>query len=166
MRPQHPSSSSLRVSPAMASRGWALAALLAGSCSLAHAEPPFLVSEQEAADSRAAPARLEPRTVPVPGAPRIQLLAPDLNGAVPSPTRIQVKFEPGPASAINPETFRVRYGAFKLDITSRIIAAAKVTPDGIDVSQAALPKGSHRLFIEIQDSMGRAAERRVDFTVQ
>lgn len=143
-----------------------LAALLAGIGGPALADPPFLVTEQEAADSRAAPPRLEPRTVPVPGAPRIQLLAPDLNGAVPSPTRIQVKFEPGPAAAINPETFRVRYGALRLDITSRITASAKVTPEGIDVSQAALPKGSHRLFIEIQDSMGRSAERRVDFTVQ
>jgi hypothetical protein len=141
-------------------------ALLLVTGGLALAEPPFLVTEQEAADSRAAPPRLEPRTVPAPGAPRIQLLSPDLNAAVPSPTRIQVKFEPAAAAAINPETFRVRYGAFKLDITSRITASAKVTADGIDVSQAALPKGSHRLFIEIQDSQGRTGERRVDFTVQ
>ena len=37
---------------------------------------------------------------------------------------------------------------------------------GIDVAEAALPKGSHRLFIEIQDSMGRVGERVVAFVVE
>lgn len=142
------------------------AATLVMSASDVRATPLLLISEQEAADSQAAPPTLEARSVPVPGAPKIQLLAPDINAAVPSPTRIQVKFEPGPAATINPESFKVRYGALKLDITSRITASAKVTAEGIDVSQAALPKGSHRLFIEIQDSQGRTAERRVEFTVQ
>jgi hypothetical protein len=104
--------------------------------------------------------------VVTPGAPRVNLLAPNLSNTVPSPTRINVRFEATTPASIKPETFKVRYGAFKLDITGRITAASKVTAEGIDVAEAALPKGSHRLFIEIQDSMGRVGERVVAFVVE
>ena len=125
-----------------------------------------LITEQEAAASRAAPEPMVPRNVPAPDAPRINLLAPNLTGAVPSPTRIQVQFQAAAPAAIKPDSFRVRYGALRLDITSRITGAAKVTAAGIDVAEAALPKGSHRLLIEIQDSAGRTAERQVQFVVE
>jgi len=127
----------------------------------------WLVTPEEAQASQAAPQALAPRTAPAvtPGAPRVDLLAPNLSNAVPSPTRIQVRFEANAPASIKPDTFKVRYGAFKLDITGRITAASKVTAEGIDVAEAALPKGSHRLFIEIQDSMGRVGERAVAFVV-
>lgn len=44
--------------------------------------------------------------------------------------------------------------------------AAKVTAEGIDVSEATLPKGSHKLYIEDQDSVGRLGERLVQFAVE
>jgi hypothetical protein len=125
----------------------------------------MLVTAREAAASRAAPRPPPTKTVPVPGAPRIDLLAPDLSGPVPSPTRILVKFEPTPPAAIRPESFRVRYGALRLDITGRITAVSRVVADGIDVAEAALPKGSHRLQLEIQDSVGRKGERTLEFVV-
>lgn len=130
------------------------------------ASPAVLVTEQEALASRRAPPRLEPRSVPMPGAPSIDLLLPDLSSPVPSPTAIQVRFQPARDATIDPSTFRVRYGTFRIDITSRITQAASITAEGIDVPQAALPKGSHRLYIGIQDTRGREAERRVDFTVE
>lgn len=128
----------------------------------------WLVTPEEAQASQAAPQALTPRTAPVvtPGAPRVNLLAPNLSNTVPSPTRINVRFEATSPASIKPDTFKVRYGAFKLDITGRITAASKVTAEGIDVAEAALPKGSHRLFIEIQDSMGRVGERVVAFVVE
>jgi hypothetical protein len=132
----------------------------------AHAQ--WLVTPEEAQASQAAPQPLTPRTAPAatPGAPRVNLLAPNLSNTVPSPTRIQVRFDATAPARIQPETFKVRYGAFRLDITNRITAASKVTAEGIDVAEAALPKGSHRLFIEIQDSMGRVGERVVAFVVE
>ena len=132
----------------------------------AHAQ--WLVTAEEASASQAAPQALAPRTTSpvVPGAPRVNLLTPSLAATVPSPTRIQLRFEAAAPAAIKPETFKVRYGAFKLDITSRITAASKVTAEGIDVAEASLPKGSHRLFIEIQDSVGRVGERTVAFVVE
>lgn len=139
----------------------ALAALVLCPAAQAH----WLVSEAEALASQAAPAPLGVRAVPAPDAPRINLLAPSLAGAVPSPTRIQLRFEPVAPASIRPESFKVRYGAFKLDITGRITAASRVTAEGIDVAEAQLPRGTHRLFIEIQDSMGRSGERQVQFVV-
>ncbi len=141
-------------------------AFLALSTPVAYAQ--WLVTADEARASQAAPQALVPRTVTptTAGAPRVNLLAPNLSATVPSPTRIQLRFEASAPAAIKPETFKVRYGAFKLDITGRITAASKVTAEGIDVSEASLPKGSHRLFIEIQDSAGRVGERVVAFVVE
>ena len=141
----------------------AAAGVLFGSGLVAQAQ--WLVTEQEAMLSRATPAMPEAKSVPVPGAPRIVLLQPDVAGAVASPTRIQLRFEPTGDAAIRPETFKVRYGALRLDITQRITAVSTVTPQGIDVSEAKLPKGAHRLFMDIQDSAGRAGERAVSFVV-
>lgn len=155
-------------------RAAACGALLAGLAGLvasapARADASWLVSEAEVAASRAAAAQGSPlvaRSSPQPDAPRIDLLLPDVGRSVPSPTSIRLRFEPRPPAAIRPDSFRVRYGSLGLDITSRVTGSATVTPAGIDVPEARLPKGAHRLTVEIRDSLGRIAERRIDFTVE
>ena len=104
--------------------------------------------------------------MPVPDAPKINVVTPSVVSAVASPTRIQVQFQPTAPAQVRPETFKVLYGTFRIDITDRITAASKVTADGIDVAQASLPKGSHKLYLEIQDSVGRKGERPVQFVVE
>ncbi len=131
---------------------------------VAHAE--MLVSEEEALQSRAAPVQPVARSPLAAQAPLIQLVAPDTAASVQSPTRIALRFEPGPQASIRPETFRVLYGALKLDITNRITAKSRVSAQGIDVSEAHLPKGSHRLVLEIQDSAGRIGSRLISFVVE
>ena len=103
-----------------------------------------------------------------PGSPRIEILSPDLSSsaALQSPLKIQVKFEPGETAEIVPGTFKAQYGAFRIDITDRLLKATKVTRDGILVDKAELPSGSHRLFLKVQDSADRTGEREVRFTVQ
>jgi hypothetical protein len=125
----------------------------------------MLVTEEEAAQSRAAQMAPVARSSPAAQAPVIQLMAPDTAAAVSSPTRITLRFEPGPQASIRPETFKVFYGALKLDITQRITAQSKVSPQGIEVTEAHLPKGSHRLVLEIQDSAGRIGSRLISFVV-
>lgn len=156
-------------------RAAACGALLAGLALLvaaslpARADATWLVTEAEVAASRAAAAQGSPlvaRSSPQPDAPRIELLLPDVARAVPSPTGIRLRFEPKPPAAIRPDSFRVRYGSLGLDITSRVTGSTSVTPTGIDVPEARLPKGAHRLTVEIRDSLGRVAERRIDFTVE
>lgn len=124
-----------------------------------------LVTEQEALASQDAIEPFIPKSIPPPDAPRIEVFAPSIGGPVKSPTRIEVRFQPVAPAVVRPETFKVRYGAFRLDITDRITAVSKVTPEGIDVAEAALPKGSHKLLLEIEDSLGRSGERVLQFVV-
>jgi len=126
----------------------------------------LLVTEQEASASRDEPEPFRAKSLPVPDAPKINVVTPSLVSAVASPTRIQVQFQPTAPAQVRPETFKVLYGTFRIDITDRITAASKVTADGIDVAQASLPKGSHKLYLEIQDSAGRKGERPLQFVVE
>jgi hypothetical protein len=140
-----------------------LIAAAAACCGIAQAQ---LVSEQEAAESRAAPERFTAKAIPAPDAPRIRVVAPNVSNPVASPTQIQVQFQPTSPALIRPDTFRVLYGSFRIDITDRITASSKVTAQGIDVAEAKLPKGSHKLFIEIQDSAGRTGQSPLQFVVE
>lgn len=144
-----------------------IALVLSALClSVTTAQAFELVSQDEAQASRDAPPTFAARAVPVPDAPRINLLAPRLDAPVGSPTAIRLKFEAADKASIRPETFKAYYGAFKLDITGRIASAAKITAEGIDVSEARLPKGFHRLTVAVEDSQGRVGERSVSFTVE
>lgn len=136
------------------------------SLAAAAAQAQMLVTEAEADAARAAPERPLVKTVPDAEAPRIELLLPDISAPVATPTRIRLKFEPVAPAQIRPDSFRVRYGALRLDITGRITAVSKVEADGLDVAGAELPRGPHRLFLEIQDTLGRTGERVMEFVVK
>jgi len=103
-----------------------------------------------------------------PTSPRIEIVSPDLSAGsiLQSPVRIQVKFEAAEKAEIVPSTFKAQYGAFRIDITDRLLKATKVTKEGIVVDKAELPSGSHRLFLKVQDSADRTGEQEVRFSVQ
>jgi hypothetical protein len=145
-----------------------LAVLLWMGCtaSICSAQPFVLVTEAEAAASIAAGGMMNPRSVSQPGAPQIELLTPDTSKAISAPTNIELRFLGNPPSEPRPETFRILYGAFRLDITQRLLGVAKVTKDGIKVRDAVLPKGRHQLSLMISDSMGRQTQQLVAFTVE
>lgn len=125
-----------------------------------------LVSEAEAARDRAAAVRPMPKSAPAPGAPRIEIAAPDLGtGTLSAPFPIVVRFVAMPPHRIDPDSVRVLYGRLGLDITRRILAAAHVTADGIDVPSARVPQGSHRLTIEVRDDADNIARREIAFEV-
>jgi hypothetical protein len=42
---------------------------------------------------------------------------------------------------------------------------AKVTDSGILVQEAALPRGKHKLLMQIEDNAGRVGTRQVEFEV-
>jgi hypothetical protein len=141
----------------------ALALCLAAGAASAQA---MLVTEDEMLASLAAGSTLVARSTPVPGAPRIELAAPDIRQAIASPTRILVRFAATAPATVRPESLRVLYGSLRLDITSRLLASARVTPEGIEVGQAALPRGQHRLTLMLEDSAGRAGSHSFSFTVE
>jgi hypothetical protein len=90
--------------------------------------------------------------------------APDLK--VKAPFAITVQFTGQPDSPIDPATFRVMYGALKLDITGRITKFVKVSKDGFALENAQIPVGRHRLTLQVQDEKQRLAERELRFEVE
>lgn len=128
-------------------------------------EPLLLVTEEELKASMAAPEPLFPRFAPEPGAPRILVDTPKINSALQSPIALKLRFEPLEGTAIRPETFKVKYGSLRIDITARITGTTEVTSQGLEISRAALPKGKHMLVIAIEDAEGRASERQLQFEI-
>jgi len=133
---------------------------------LSWAQPFVLVTEAEAKASVEAGGMMNPRSVSQPGSPQIELLAPDISKAITAPTNIELRFVGNPPSEPKPDTFRILYGAFRIDITQRLLGVAKVTKEGIKVQNALLPKGRHQLSLTISDSVGRQSQQLVAFTVE
>ena len=144
----------------------ALALWMGFTSSTTWAQPVFLVTEAEASASFAAGGMMNPRNTTQPGSPQIELLTPDISKPVSAPTNIDIRFVGNPPSEPKPDTFRVLYGAFRIDITQRLLGVAKVSKDGIKVKDAVLPKGRHQLSLLIADSMGRQSQQVVAFIVE
>ena len=132
---------------------------------IANAQPLMLVTEAEVKASMEVGGLPTPRSMPTPGAPRIELVSPDIKKPVNVPTKIEVKFSGSAPAEPKPETFKALYGAFKIDITQRLLGVAKVTKDGISVAEAALPSGKHQLILLLTDSLGRETQQMVSFSV-
>lgn len=140
-------------------------AILFSSLSLSAFAGPFLVTPEEMLASHNAPPQITSKSVPVQDAPVIELTAPKLSTPISSPTNIELKFQPKAPSIVKPESFRVLYGAFGLDITKRLLSVAKVSELGVFVQEANLPKGRHKLTMVVEDSAGRKGNRTVEFDV-
>jgi len=130
------------------------------------AAPFLLVSDDEVRHSNLNKFAFQAKFAPVPGAPTIDLLAPAMDGVISSPTPIKLKFEAKSPSIIKPDTFRVFYGSFQIDITERLLGASKVERGGFYVAEAALPKGNHKLMLNIQDTDGRVGQKIIEFEVK
>jgi hypothetical protein len=128
----------------------------------------WLVSAAEALDYQGQQGFDEPPALraraPV---PLIDILQPEpvADLRVKAPFTITVLFKSQPDTVIDPATFRVLYGAFKLDITSRITKYVTVTKEGFSLVDAKIPAGSHRLILQVQDEKHRMAERELRLVV-
>ena len=100
------------------------------------------------------------------GEPSITVVSPQSTvRLISTPVRIEVSFETSPDARIVPDTFKVLYGAFKIDVTSKIRPYAVVSEHGLLAEKAVLPPGTHRLFLQISDSVGRTTESEVKISV-
>ncbi len=129
----------------------------------------WLVSPTEARDFKGEeaynePPALRPRAV----VPLIDILKPEAVAdlKVKAPFAIAVLFKSQADAAIDPATFKVMYGAFKIDITSRITKFVKVTKDGFSLENAQIPSGKHRLTMQVMDEKQRVAERELRVEVE
>ena len=126
----------------------------------------LLVSVDEMNASNNAKPPFTAKAVAPKDAPLIELSAPKLSAPVGSPTPIELKFQPTPPSEVKPETFKVLYGSFEIDITKRILNVAKVSATGVHVQEASLPKGKHKLLMVVEDTSGRRGNKTIEFEVQ
>jgi hypothetical protein len=126
----------------------------------------LLVSVEEMNASNSAIPTLNAKSVAPKNAPLIELNTPKLTSAIYSPTPIALKFLPTPPSSVKPETFKVLYGTFEVDITKRILNLAKVSETGVYVQEASLPKGKHKLLLVVDDTLGRRGQMSIEFEIQ
>ena len=100
--------------------------------------------------------------------PLIDILKPEpaADLKVKAPFAIAVQFRGQSDSPIDPATFKVMYGAFKIDITNRITKFVQVTKEGFYLENAQIPVGKHRLTLQVQDEKQRVAERELRFEVE
>lgn len=135
---------------------------------VAHAQE-WLVTPNEAREFKGEEGFLEPGALrPRAVLPLIDIVSPDAAAdlKVKTPFAISVRFKSQPDSSIDPSTFRVLYGALKLDITQRIAQFVKINKEGFDYQNAKLPVGRHRLTLQVQDEKQRFAERELKFEVE
>jgi hypothetical protein len=126
----------------------------------------LLVSVDEMNASNNAKPPFTAKSVTPKDAPLIELSAPKLSVPVSSPTPIELKFQSTAPSAVKPETFKVLYGSFEIDITKRILNLAKVSETGVNVQEASLPKGKHKLLMVVEDTSGRRGNKTIEFEVK
>jgi hypothetical protein len=94
--------------------------------------------------------------------PSIRIVSPQTNGAeMASPLRIELVFETSGDAHIVPSTFRVLYGLLKFDLTDNVRQNATLSEKGLLAEKAAVPKGTHRLFLQIADDKGRVTEQEL-----
>ena len=86
-------------------------------------------------------------------------------GKVTSPVAIEVRFKPVAGKTIDPASFKLYYGAFKIDVTDRLLKTAKVTPTGFSIDNLDIPAGSHRLVMRVGDDAGAVGIKEIKFTV-
>ena len=100
--------------------------------------------------------------------PLIEVVKPAVSAdnKVTAPFPSVVQFFGQQDAPILPDTFRVYYGAFKLDITDRIAKYVTVRPDGFTLDAANIPKGKHRLTLQVKDEKQRIAERELRLEVE
>jgi len=130
------------------------------------AQPLFLVTQEEMQESNKAPIRFTAKSAPEKDAPIIEVLTPVIAGAISSPTPIKMVFQANAPSNVKPDTFKVLYGTFEIDITKRITGKTPVTEQGLQVAQAELPKGRHKLLISVQDTNGRVGNKLIEFEIK
>jgi hypothetical protein len=123
-----------------------------------------LVTSDEAKRDAAAPAYVT-KALPMAGAPTIELLSPDVKRPLVGAVNIVVRWSANDGASIDTSSFRVLYGRLRLDVTERLAAHAKVTPTGVEAPNASLPEGSHRLVIQVADSLKRVGRQEVTFEV-
>jgi hypothetical protein len=101
-----------------------------------------------------------------PNGPVIRIESPEDGGVYEGPFPIQIEFEAGPLGhAVDMQTLKLEYKkAWGIDITDRVRAYIRGTR--IDVAESELPRGRHKVEIQIEDVEGHESRRLFTVTVK
>jgi hypothetical protein len=98
--------------------------------------------------------------------PLIEVARPSIvGGKVVSPVSIEVHFKAAAGKSIDPATFKLFYGAFKIDVTQRLLKKSTITADGFSIENADIPSGSHRLVLRVSDDSGAVGIKEIKFKI-
>ena len=130
-----------------------------------HAAPPpvTLITQDEANEPNGNPPKLtKTRSIL---APKINVIEPAGNPINGTTFRVKIGFSPGPDAQID-------VGSLKLDVLKvirlSIVDRVKdyVSPSGIDVPRAQVPRGNYTIEIAVSDTKGRTARMRQNWDVR
>lgn len=126
----------------------------------------WLITPDEAA---MAPATELPRGIlevgreDISAGPVIEVVEPLNGGRGPMPIQVLIRFTPR-SEPVDLASLKVTLVKFiQIDITDRI--RPFVTPEGIQVKEAKIPPGKHRVRIAVSDKAGGASVKEVSFEV-
>jgi hypothetical protein len=89
---------------------------------------------------------------------------PPAAGALQSPINLKLQFRAFGGAVVDPNSVVVTYLKIPaIDITQRIMPF--ISADGINISQAEVPPGQHRFWIELKDNDGRIGGTEFTFQV-
>ncbi len=127
-----------------------------------------LITPDEARRSQQAPPVAEAQSSAAdPMAPLIAVVDPQAIGkALKNPFRMEIDFKTSDGARLDFSTFKAYYGAFKIDITDRLLKEATRTASGLRLSNVNVPSGSHKIILRIKDDHSRMGERELYFKVE
>ena len=107
---------------------------------------------------------------PVENAPRIVVMAPGAGAEeseeLLSPIDFIMEFEPRGEATIDLDSIKVKYKhGFWMDVTNRILEHAVISAEGLQAIGAEIPKGKHKMRLEVKDSLGRKARAQITFRI-
>ena len=136
--------------------------------SVGYANGTGLVTEEEATASREAVLMVNVALGSADSnAPVIELVTPDnLANPIKNPFVMEITFVPKNGSIVDFSTFKVFYGAFKIDITDRLMKQARRTETGLKLDNVSVPSGSHSITLTVKDKEQHTVEKQIKFRVE
>ncbi len=127
-----------------------------------------LITAEEARRSQQAPPVAEAQSSAAdPLAPLIAVVDPQaIDKALKNPFRMEIDFKTQAGARLDFSSFKAYYGAFKVDITDRLLKAATRTSSGLRLNDVTVPSGSHKIVLRIKDDQSRMGERELYFKVE
>ena len=144
---------------------WGLILILLGVSPTAFAGSEiWLITPEEAAMAPAAEKSLIQSRGLSESGPAIEVVKPTDGGEAPSPLEILIRFA-ARTETVDLSSLKVSLLKFiTIDITDRVRPYA--TASGIDVKEAKIPAGKHRVRISVADTKGDVSTRDVSFEVR